>query len=320
MNLLCPSCQRQLQVPEQYAGQLMQCPLCSAQFTVPVLPTMPPPSPPAPPSGPLAQQQQYQAPPPPLPDAEVPMTGMVGRGIAISPRVVPWIVPLSLLAIFILMFFPWIGMYYRGTGVATQNGWQAAFGSVSMDERWKGYATNEQYWKDIYGPKENIEGLRDPGISVLLIFFVLVLIPAIGASMLSVLLSSGLLPVQVPPFLAPFWPMRSLFVGGLAAATLIFLLLVFWIGFSLEQKAARQVDDAVKVLQQAPDTKTAEKNDPLRWDVETGVRLGGHALRSTAWLTLVLLFNILAVAGSVMELVLERRGPQALPRIVIGNG
>jgi hypothetical protein len=38
MNLLCPNCQKMLNVPEQYAGQLMKCPLCSGTFTVPALP------------------------------------------------------------------------------------------------------------------------------------------------------------------------------------------------------------------------------------------------------------------------------------------
>ena len=38
MNLLCPNCQKMLTVPEQYAGQLMKCPLCSNNFTVPALP------------------------------------------------------------------------------------------------------------------------------------------------------------------------------------------------------------------------------------------------------------------------------------------
>jgi len=32
MNLLCPNCQKMLTVPEQYAGQLMKCPLCSGNF------------------------------------------------------------------------------------------------------------------------------------------------------------------------------------------------------------------------------------------------------------------------------------------------
>lgn len=35
MNLVCPSCQEPLSIPEQYAGQLMKCPACSGHFTVP---------------------------------------------------------------------------------------------------------------------------------------------------------------------------------------------------------------------------------------------------------------------------------------------
>src|SRR5207244_222603 len=38
MNLLCPNCQQQLSVQEQFAGQLMKCPLCGNNFTVPALP------------------------------------------------------------------------------------------------------------------------------------------------------------------------------------------------------------------------------------------------------------------------------------------
>jgi hypothetical protein len=38
MNLLCPSCQNQLAVPEHYAGQLMKCPLCGNSFTAPAMP------------------------------------------------------------------------------------------------------------------------------------------------------------------------------------------------------------------------------------------------------------------------------------------
>jgi predicted Zn finger-like uncharacterized protein len=38
MNLLCPNCQKMIQVSEQYAGQDVRCPLCNATFTVPVLP------------------------------------------------------------------------------------------------------------------------------------------------------------------------------------------------------------------------------------------------------------------------------------------
>ena len=38
MELLCPSCQKKLTIPDQYAGQLMKCPLCQGIFTAPSLP------------------------------------------------------------------------------------------------------------------------------------------------------------------------------------------------------------------------------------------------------------------------------------------
>lgn len=50
MNLLCPNCQKMLTVPEQYAGQLMKCPLCAGTFTVPALPDAGTPAPAAAPS------------------------------------------------------------------------------------------------------------------------------------------------------------------------------------------------------------------------------------------------------------------------------
>src|SRR5262249_60775840 len=80
MNLLCPSCQKMLQVPEQYAGQQMRCPLCNSTFPVPPLPDAPslapsPPPPPPPATGgaevyPLADD--HNAPPPPLPPTAPP--------------------------------------------------------------------------------------------------------------------------------------------------------------------------------------------------------------------------------------------------------
>src|SRR5947209_3696605 len=42
MEFLCPSCQKMLTVPEQFAGQPMKCPLCGNAFQAPSL--APPPS------------------------------------------------------------------------------------------------------------------------------------------------------------------------------------------------------------------------------------------------------------------------------------
>jgi hypothetical protein len=67
MNLLCPNCQKMLTVPEQYAGQLMKCPLCSGNFTVPTVSAGATPAAVAAPAPPLA-------PPPAPPPATAPAT------------------------------------------------------------------------------------------------------------------------------------------------------------------------------------------------------------------------------------------------------
>src|SRR5438128_387044 len=66
MNLLCPNCGKMLTVQEQYAGQMMKCPLCAGTFTVPALPaggveppaTVPPPVPPTPGPDPYALRSE----------------------------------------------------------------------------------------------------------------------------------------------------------------------------------------------------------------------------------------------------------------------
>src|SRR6516165_110494 len=132
MNLLCPSCQKQLQVGEQYAGQMMKCPLCSATFTVPVLPQMPAAvsPPPVPPLGAGSPHISAAAPPKPG-DLAAPSAGPYARGLTINPRLIAWLAPVCLLLIFVCLFFTWNGMFPGGVGVVTQSGWQTAFGSTS---------------------------------------------------------------------------------------------------------------------------------------------------------------------------------------------
>lgn len=317
MKLLCPTCQKPLEVPEQYAGQMMKCPLCNNTFTVPVLAQMPAAPPPAPPPPP--------PPPPPSPAYSAAAHGPGAayqepadstgpqRSLSVNPRLIPWLAPLSLLIIFILLFLPWVGMYPGGVGVVTQTGWGAAFGSTQHDEGWYKYSTDTRakYWEKYYG--SDVEPLTKPGVSILLIFFILILLPAVGVSLVSVAVTTKLVPLQVPPPLQPFWPMRSLFVGGLALAAFVFLLLELFYGFPLEHKARTQVETAVDVDNKA--ATPAEQLDKQRWEIERGIRLGGYVLRTTAWLTLVLVLNAVALLGCALEFWLERRGGQAMPHL-----
>src|SRR5262249_36297085 len=125
MNLLCPNCQKMLTVPEEFAGQLMKCPLCNGTFTVPALPGAAPPSP-APPSGPEPDVYSVRPEPPPPPPVPPPVSDREppppppslappppppslaplptqdyqrSATVWLSPKVLPWIAPACLLLV-----------------------------------------------------------------------------------------------------------------------------------------------------------------------------------------------------------------------------
>src|SRR5262249_49448655 len=79
MNLLCPNCGKMLTVPEQYAGQMMKCPLCMGTFTVPALP-----------SGAGVEPAGAQQPaPPPTPPPRLRPGGRGGAGGPARPAAAP---------------------------------------------------------------------------------------------------------------------------------------------------------------------------------------------------------------------------------------
>jgi hypothetical protein len=216
MDFRCPSCQKDLTVPDEYAGQLMKCPLCQNTFQAPALPppVAPTPAPPAtpetyavtsepaPPAPPPAQQEAPRrkkeapaappTPPPPVPTGDYTHT----RSCWISPRVTPWLAPAALLLAFLLTFFPW-AIYF---GVAGPEGSHIAWG-----------------WGFSQG-------------NALTILYLLVLLFAF-------LLSGALTVVrfiphfQVPHALQQVWPWRSGAVALFAFLGLFFLVMQLFIGF-----------------------------------------------------------------------------------------
>ncbi|MCI0458010.1 MAG: zinc-ribbon domain-containing protein [Gemmataceae bacterium] len=76
MDLLCPACQQQLTIPDDFAGQPAKCPQCGHTFTAPALSPMPaaytPPAPPPPAPAPAPQPQPLEPSVPSLPNIELP--------------------------------------------------------------------------------------------------------------------------------------------------------------------------------------------------------------------------------------------------------
>lgn len=118
MNLLCPNCQKMLQVPDQFAGQMMKCPLCGGAFTVPSLPASSAPTGSAAASsatasnGPAGYQQTHS--------------------VIIHTKALAWVPAGALFLVFFLMFFPWLeaGVAVNDNRYPT-SGWQTAFGEMA---------------------------------------------------------------------------------------------------------------------------------------------------------------------------------------------
>jgi hypothetical protein len=320
MRLLCPNCAKELQVPDQYAGQMMKCPLCSGTFTVPALPSMPgavsmPAPPPPPPMAPPPQMQAAPAAAAPPPPAYAPPPAAVGQPqtVSISPALIHWLAPVCLVGMLISLFFPWVGMFPNNVSAVTQTGWQAAFGGRTPDPRWQSYSTREKLWERYYG--DNIEPLLDPGSSLTLIFFILLLVLALVLALLATLVSTGTLKINIPPALAGVWPYRSIILAGLTSGCLALLVLTLWSDFPLETTAHGHVKAQIDTLRANPAMPTPERDDTQRWDMELGIRLGGFALRSTAWVSLAVILNVVAVLGALLQARMDRAGAAALPTI-----
>lgn len=235
MELLCPNCQKKLTVPEQYAGQLMRCPLCQGTFTVPSVPSTVAAEAAEPFGGPVppTRSETYAvtpeqavaatlaAPLPPI-SAESPSaaTGPAHASVAsapastpsagytrvctmrINPHVVQWL-PLGLVVAFLLTFFPWfsghtVSVSVGGVSVSTPslNAWNIGFGDVKH---------------------------------TLVILFNLLMIFAALLAIASVLFTLKIIPDV--PALKPILPMRSLIVGAISALAWLFLTvqMIIWL-------------------------------------------------------------------------------------------
>jgi hypothetical protein len=351
MNLLCPNCQKMLTVPEQYAGQLMKCPLCGGTFTVPALPASipaagapvpaaaapPPPAPPAPsvpetfairsdgdaPAAP-AWSPPPAAPPPAAPEhAEIPMVLPAEGGgtvpvqapstappegyhrtwtVWFSPKVLPWVAPVCVALVFILQFFPWVGVYPGGETLANANAWGAAFAGGSS------YA-DLQHAPLVGNALDKVPAGENPfaGASVLAIFYLLLFILlALPLTIASIVLDR--VPLKLPPSVQKILPWRW---GIVAAANLIvflFLALQLLVGFQMESNYRDWVQKHVN----NPEAKTS--TEKIVNDATRGMAL--DMVHDTAALRLAVFFHIVGILGAALAFWVERRGKgRPVPRL-----
>lgn len=331
MNLACPNCQKLLTVPEQYAGQLMKCPLCAGTFTVPALPPAPamtepapPPSPPPsllPPVPPLSQPDTYGVkpepasalPPPtspsPITTAPEPSpTAIKSKSPApsptppggytrtetlwFSPKVLQWVPSVCVVLIFILQFFTWDGVFPGGVAAYRQGAWSAAFGTGEADHDLDEIARVDE------------KGL---GVSAALIFYVLLFLPTLLVTIAVLIIPHVHLP-PLPTYLQQLLPYRWGIVTILNVLVFLFLLLQLVLGFGLESYWKGKVDAKYPVLKDAK-TQQIKENEAYR-----GIQL--EYLHRTVWLRLAVLLHILAIVAAALIYWITRRGEsRPLPKI-----
>jgi hypothetical protein len=301
-----------LTVPEEFAGQLMKCPLCSGTFTVPGLPgaappppsgtesdifsirqDAPPPAPPVPHHEPLppSPTSAPTAPPPaPLPPEDY----QHSAAVHLSPKVLPWIAPVCLLLVFVLQFFDWVGLYPGGVPAATQNAWQAAFGSITKDG-------------DLPLPALQKEK-GNPGISALTIFYLLLFFPVLVVTVASVVI--GMIPLKLPPAVEKLLPWRWGIVAAVNLILFLFLGLQVLLGFSLDSHYKEWVDKSMKRDSEEP---LPTKESKLR-EVKRGSDL--ETLRHTLVLRLVVLLHLVATVCAALLFWIHQRGThRPLPKL-----
>ena len=231
MDLLCPNCLKRVTIPDERAGQVVNCPLCTRAFGAPALsppavapppvdapnPIPPPPasvgetygvSPPPPPPPPVHLPVQTSftekpalkpapppPPPPPLPPGEYTRTAT----LHLRTDVLTWLVPACLTLIFVLSFLPWHVPYLNVRGLGD-------FGLPDVA------AAPANLWQLAF---------TDRGSGLFLAYLLLTLLLAWPLSVAALLLARGVF--AAPPALRPWLPWRLPVVCGLLALGLVLL-------------------------------------------------------------------------------------------------
>ncbi len=324
MNIHCPHCQKELMIPDQYAGKEMQCPLCRGTFMAPSMPaSQPSAASPAPAQQPeaFAMQPPAETPPGDPPDLETDAPGGQGGGPAapppkpptppqpeiprptehthkfsiwLSPSVIQWIVVGAMVLIFVLTFFPWIGYGFGGVNPASQNAWAAAFGVLSVDE-------------DVMGGPSTPGGDIDdePGINLILIFYLIIFV-IIGLLVVVGVTVLGMLKIPFPAAVQKLLMFRWTLAGGFCLLGFLLISLQLVAGFSFENEFREEV---IKEVEKAPDDLyTTDQENFIKGFAFAGL-FRGWPLTLTFWLHL-----IAALGGSYLAWI-DMQKSRPIPRI-----
>lgn len=306
MNILCPSCQKRVAVPDEAAGKPTPCPLCGETFTPPALtpaaidsapppipkPAPPPPAPPAAPPAPATTTAP----------SEPSRSGDPCCSLTLGRRWVRWLAPIGLIAAFVLSFFPWVGSYPNGSPVYTQSAWKAMRGAVKIAD---------PAGEDVMKKHEALE--KNSSVDGLLLLYCFLLIPA---ALLSVgVIATSLVDFTIPDAVQRIWRHRDLVLAVLGLILPVLLIWPLAFGFGVEKAAAQAAETTVPPLAAPADGAKPNALEAQKRDLRRDVEVASYAIDRTCWLCLALLAQGVALFGTASILWLNRRGDRPEPRV-----
>lgn len=312
MRLLCPYCQKAITVADSEAGKAVNCPECNQQFAAPQLYTPTPSVPPPPvekPSFPvpLAVPETYtpepklDAPQPRLPELPAPDQELSGfhsiRSLTLEPQVIRFIPAAALFVVFVLTFFSWNGLFPGGYSAYTQNAWYGAVGSLGRDA----VSDDEMKIGDDLNTRLHMSWWLLP--------FLILMFPALALAFGGLVVD--LLKIKIPPNFQTAWKFRPAAIGLFALMMLLFVLAQWASGFALQKAVSDKIED--RNAEKKGQANTPEKMQ--RWEMNVDSEKGYFHARTTIWLRLAVLANLIAVLAAAVETCLMLRENKPLPRV-----
>ena len=215
----------------------------------------------------------------------------------ISPRVLRWVAPVVVIALFVLLFLPWTGAYPGGYGVYTQNAFQTIWGGVSVDP----------VGAKALGPGKPYDNV-EPGR--LMLFYTLLVLLALVLILVPLALTPGRVQA-LPPLVQTLARWRLELSGIVALVAFLLLISQLRMDFGLEAAVTAQVDKNLAGEFAAAKTP----GEQVMANIHRGLQLGPFNVRRTLWFHLAVFSQVLLLAGLGLELWLKRRGTRPLPRI-----
>jgi hypothetical protein len=229
--------------------------------------------------------------------------------LSINDKVLQWVPPVALVLIFILQLplFTWVEVAPGGVPAVAQGAWGAAFGKYTQDPDLKDVFKIVTE-KEIKDKKDENEVSNEPGVSLLMLFyllpfFFLALFVTLGVAALN------FIKAPLPPQVQQMLPWKWAIVAALNFIPLLFLGMQLLVNFSLESNVKARFDNTAEQTK-----KEKTHKEQLLADVQRGEML--ESLRRTIWLCLAVALHILATLCAVLVYWVEKRGPsRPLPRL-----